>query len=206
MTDFSNLSNEELLKEYKNELFLLDIGVVKNERKLDKMFAEVERRGLSIEEAVSLSIKQSIEFEEKLESNARLVNFGVSVEPRFVYKPKKIDNGVPMFDFNPAHSKIKKFLEDVENFSYATVQGDSMVNAGIYDGNVLIVNKRKKPKNYDLVAATIDNRMYVKRFYKENGKVILISENDDYENIEITEFMDFQINGVIDANIVLDLK
>lgn len=64
-----------------------------------------------------------------------------------------------------------------------TVKGDSMINAGILDGDNVIVRQTKTAKNGDMVVALIEDSATVKTFYKENGYFRLQPENDDYEPI-----------------------
>ncbi|MGL4337061.1 MAG: transcriptional repressor LexA [Turicibacter sp.] len=59
------------------------------------------------------------------------------------------------------------------------VSGDSMINAGIYDGDQIIVKQQSEANNGDIVVAMIeDNEVTVKRFFKENGSIRLQPEND----------------------------
>lgn len=62
--------------------------------------------------------------------------------------------------------------------------GDSMINVGIYDGDIVIVQKQKVARNGDIVVAmTLDNEVTLKTFYKENGHIRLQPENDTMEPI-----------------------
>lgn len=63
------------------------------------------------------------------------------------------------------------------------VKGDSMVNAGIYDGDIVVVEQCPVADNGEIVVALIDDEATVKRFYKENGHFRLQPENDKYEPI-----------------------
>lgn len=63
------------------------------------------------------------------------------------------------------------------------VRGDSMINAGIYSGDHVIVEKRSNAKNGDIVVALVDDSATVKTFYKENGHYRLQPENDTMEPI-----------------------
>ncbi len=64
------------------------------------------------------------------------------------------------------------------------VSGESMINAGIYDGDYVIVKKQNTAKNGDIVVAmTMENEATIKRFYKENGHIRLQPENDTMEPI-----------------------
>ena len=64
------------------------------------------------------------------------------------------------------------------------VSGESMINAGIYDGDYVIVQKQSNAKNGDIVVAmTEENEATIKRFYKENGHIRLQPENDTMDPI-----------------------
>lgn len=59
------------------------------------------------------------------------------------------------------------------------VSGDSMINAGILDGDIVIVQRQKNANNGDIIVAmTDDNEVTLKRFYKENNYIRLQPEND----------------------------
>ena len=63
------------------------------------------------------------------------------------------------------------------------VQGDSMINAGILDGDLIVVNKQNNADNGDIVVAMIEEEATVKRFFRENNYIRLQPENDAYEPI-----------------------
>lgn len=64
------------------------------------------------------------------------------------------------------------------------VSGESMINAGILDGDIVIVEKRNTAKNGEIVVAmTEENEVILKTFYKENGHIRLQPENDTMEPI-----------------------
>lgn len=63
------------------------------------------------------------------------------------------------------------------------VKGNSMINAGIFDGDQLIVEQCSTARNGDIVVALVDDSATVKRFYKENGRYRLQPENDEMEPI-----------------------
>lgn len=64
-----------------------------------------------------------------------------------------------------------------------TVKGDSMINAGILDGDNVIVRQTNTARNGDMVVALVEDGATVKTFYKENGHFRLQPENDDYDPI-----------------------
>ncbi len=68
-----------------------------------------------------------------------------------------------------------------------TVKGESMINAGIYDKDLLVVQKQETARNGDIVVALVDDSATVKTFYKENGHYRLQPENDTMDPIIVNE-------------------
>jgi DNA polymerase V len=122
---------------------------------------------------------------------------------------------IPFFDHfvqagfpSPAESLSDKKLDlneyiikHPQSTFFVKVEGDSMKNAGIYPGDIVVVDRLLTPKNNNIVLAIIDGEFTVKRLQIENlgteSTVTLIPENSNYEPIIITQEMDFQIWGVI---------
>lgn len=67
------------------------------------------------------------------------------------------------------------------------VVGDSMINAGILNGDIVIVRKTPTAENGEIVVALIGDEATVKRLYRENGHIRLQPENDAYEPIIVNE-------------------
>ena len=67
------------------------------------------------------------------------------------------------------------------------VRGESMINAGIMDGDLVIVQQQPTADNGDIVVAMIDDSATVKRFYKEDGHYRLQPENDEMDPILVNE-------------------
>lgn len=74
------------------------------------------------------------------------------------------------------------------------VKGESMINAGIFDGDQIIVKQQETARNGEIVVALIDDSATVKRFYKEKGYYRLQPENDALEPIIVNQV---QILGVV---------
>lgn len=74
------------------------------------------------------------------------------------------------------------------------VQGESMINAGINNGDYIVVSKQETARNGQIVVALIDNEATVKTFYKEDGHIRLQPENDTMEPIIVK---DVQILGKV---------
>ena len=77
------------------------------------------------------------------------------------------------------------------------VMGESMKEARIHDGDVIIVDRSLDPKNRSIVLAVIDGEFTVKRLKVENDRIWLKPENLDYKPIEITEENQFIIWGIV---------
>ena len=78
------------------------------------------------------------------------------------------------------------------------VQGKSMIDVGIYDGDILVVDKSLKPKNFSIVIANVHDELVVKTFVKENGRQFLTSGSKRIEDkILINEEEDVFIWGVV---------
>jgi DNA polymerase V len=82
---------------------------------------------------------------------------------------------------------------------FTRVKGDSMVNAGIFNGDILVVDRSEQPGDGSVIIAVVDGEITVKRLKKEKGKVWLVPENPDYQSIEIKEETQFEIWGVVAA-------
>ncbi|MFC4225466.1 LexA family protein [Lysinibacter cavernae] len=78
------------------------------------------------------------------------------------------------------------------------VSGESMLGAGIFDGDEMIVNRSRQPVHGDIVVAIIDSEMTVKRLLVAGGSVILRAENPRYPDIRLTEFAELEIWGVVE--------
>ena len=75
------------------------------------------------------------------------------------------------------------------------VKGDSMINAGIYEGDVVIVNPQKDANNGEIIVALLDNEATLKRYKRINGNISLMPENDSYSPIAIDKSDNFSIVG-----------
>ena len=79
-----------------------------------------------------------------------------------------------------------EFMPNAESFMLK-VKGESMINAGIFDGDNLLVEKCDNVHNGDIVVALIDDSATVKTFYKEDGHIRLQPENDTMDPIIVPD-------------------
>jgi DNA polymerase V len=75
--------------------------------------------------------------------------------------------------------------------------GESMKDAGIQSGDIMLVDRKIEPQNRSIVLAVIDNEFTVKRVNTSDNKLYLMPENENFTPIEITKEMDFKVWGVV---------
>lgn len=80
---------------------------------------------------------------------------------------------------------------------FVRVTGDSMIGAGINSGDILIVDRALQATDNKIVIAYINGEFTVKRITKKKNALYLMPENDNFDPIEITPEMDFEIWGVV---------
>jgi len=88
-------------------------------------------------------------------------------------------------------------IKNSDNFFLLKVSGTSMLGAGIFEGDLVVVDKKATPQNGDIVVALVDNSNTLKRLVKKNGKVYLHAENPDYQDIH--PLSELQAQGVVKA-------
>lgn len=78
------------------------------------------------------------------------------------------------------------------------VKGDSLKDAYIFSGDIVIVNPNIEPKNGQIVVAILDDAAVVKRFYKKKNEIELVSENPEYKPIVIDKkYASFKVVGLV---------
>lgn len=80
---------------------------------------------------------------------------------------------------------------------YVRVAGDSMMDAGIFDGDYLVVDRSRSVTNGRIIIAVVHGELTVKRFYRWGDRVELRPDNDAYPIIKIAKDMDWTIWGVV---------
>jgi DNA polymerase V len=123
--------------------------------------------------------------------------------PRPLYSGK-VSAGQSRFP-SPAQDYEQKTLDLNERYIsnppatyFFTVVGDSMMNVGIYDGSVAVVNAALDARSSDIVVASVDGEWVIKRLYRRGGVVKLLSENSAYAPIEFQEGQELIIFGVVE--------
>lgn len=91
----------------------------------------------------------------------------------------------------------RELIKHKDSTFFAKVKGNSMKNAGIFDGDLLIIDKSLAPQDGKIAICQIDGDFTVKRIKKENDVVWLIAENEDYKPIKVTEENELMIWGIV---------
>lgn len=105
---------------------------------------------------------------------------------------------------SPAEDSVEKML-DLNQYLikhpaatfFIRVVGDSMKDAGIFSGDLLIVDRACPVANDKIVVAVLDGEFTVKRIKRIKNKIMLCAENASYKDIEITSEMQFEVWGVV---------
>ena len=115
-----------------------------------------------------------------------------------------VENGIsagfpsPADDFLDVSIDLNKAL--IQNPSatfYGRVKGDSMIDAGLSDGDLLIIDKSLEPANGKIAVCFIDGEFTVKRIKIESKVIWLMAENKKYSPIKVTPDNDFIIWGIV---------
>ena len=84
---------------------------------------------------------------------------------------------------------------------FLRVKGDSMVNAGIHDGDIIVVDRSLEAIDRSVVVAVVDNELTIKRLVWRNGVVELHAENPKYQPIRFKEGQELTIWGVVSSSV-----
>ena len=105
---------------------------------------------------------------------------------------------------SPAEDYIERSLDlhdhlvkDKATTFFLRATGDSMQGAGIYEGDLLVVDRGQDASHGRIVIAALDGELTVKRLLRKNGKVLLAPDNPDYPVIDITDREHVHIWGVV---------
>ena len=148
------------------------------------------------------SVKYSLNvYKSKLKSNTRVLlpkeNAKELLVPIF---SSRVQAGFP----SPADDHMDETLDlnthliqHKESTFFVKAQGESMLGAGIYPGDILIVDRSVTARSGKIVIAVVDSEFTVKRLHKYKGKITLKAENTDFDDINIKEGSELIIWGVV---------
>ena len=121
------------------------------------------------------------------------------------YQPLKLfEHKVPAGFPSPADDYVEKRLDlneylikQKESTFFVRIKGDSMIDVGIHDNDIVIVDKSQKPSTGDIILASIDGDFTVKLLSRYKSQYRLLAANEKYKPIEINESMQFEVWGVV---------
>ncbi|MDB4013464.1 translesion error-prone DNA polymerase V autoproteolytic subunit [Flavobacteriaceae bacterium] len=105
----------------------------------------------------------------------------------------------PADDFKETRISLdRELVKNKEATFYARVSGDSMIGAGLDDGDLLVIDRSKNPENGKIAICLLDGDFTVKRIIKKKKKLYLMPENKNYKPIELKEENELIIWGVVE--------
>jgi DNA polymerase V len=112
----------------------------------------------------------------------------------------------PADDYVEQKLDLNTFLIDhPASTFFVRVQGESMIGAGIFNNDLLIVDRSIEPANGRIIIAVVDQEFTVKRFYKIGQAVHLVPENKDFETIILSHEDQFSVWGVV-TNVIHNVE
>lgn len=133
------------------------------------------------DEIYGAAYKGSKRFSQQEVYNANATGFGAAADD---YAERGIDLNEQLIRNKPATFFFR-------------MKGDAMTGVGIYDNDVLIVDRSIKAVNGKIIVSVLNGELMVRRFHKNFSSAFLIPENDRYKTINLAEFSDFSIWGVV---------
>ena len=104
----------------------------------------------------------------------------------------------PADDFKQERLSLdNELIKNKEATFFARVSGQSMIDAGLSDNDLLIIDRSLNPEHNRIAVCYLDGEFTVKRLIVKNGEVWLKPENKNYEAIKITKENDFVIWGIV---------
>lgn len=80
---------------------------------------------------------------------------------------------------------------------FVRVEGNSMVDAGIHSGDILVVDRALEPADGKIIIAAVNGELVVKRIRQTGERLYLVPENPEFRPIEVNPEMDFEVWGVV---------
>jgi repressor LexA len=116
----------------------------------------------------------------------------------------RVTAGLPVLaeeNFEGTISVDRSFVGRATRLFALHIRGDSMIKAGIYDGDIAIAQQQSTADHGDIVIALLGDEATIKRFYRKNKVIILQPENDTMQPIMVSEGDDFKILGKVIATL-----
>ena len=111
----------------------------------------------------------------------------------------------PAGDFKQERISLdKELIKNKEATFFARVSGESMINAGLEDGDLIVIDRSLEPTNNKIAVCFIDGEFTVKRLQVKKNKIWLKPENTNYKAIEVKEDNELIIWGIV-TNVIKKL-
>ena len=111
----------------------------------------------------------------------------------------------PAGDFKQERISLdKELIKNKEATFFARVCGESMINAGLEDGDLIVIDRSLEPTNNKIAVCFIDGEFTVKRLQVKKNKIWLKPENANYKAIEVKEDNELIIWGIV-TNVIKKL-
>ena len=136
---------------------------------------------MEVENFYSSSYAGSKQFTQHNVPTANATGFGAAADD---YAERGIDLNEQLIRNKPATFFMK-------------INSSSMVNAGIFKGDIAIVDKSVQPTNGKIVIAVVDGEMLIRRYEKSFNKLLLVAEAPKVATIEVNEMTDAKVWGVV---------
>jgi len=103
----------------------------------------------------------------------------------------------PADDFHETFDIVSHIVSHPTATFFMRVAGDSMTGAGIFDGDLLVVDRSLEAESGDIVVAILNGEFTIKRFRRSGSAIELVPENPRYRKIVLNEGMELEIWGVV---------
>lgn len=133
------------------------------------------------EEFYGAAYKGSKQFKQQEVKTANATGFGAAADD---YMERGIDLNEHLIRNKPATYFFK-------------MKGDAMQQAGIFDGDILIVDRSLKLVSGKIIVAILNGELLVRRYHQNFSSAFLIPDNERYKAINLAEFTDFKMWGVV---------
>jgi len=133
------------------------------------------------------------------------------IENRFKFKAELLPAGVKGGSNGNSRSEIGLLdlnillAPEPDKYFLVRVNGDSMIDEGIYDGDLLVVELSELPVEGEIIISALNGEMTVKTFRLIDGKAYLYSANKKFLPIEIMTFYEFKVQGIV-RHIIHDIS
>ncbi|MGK2861750.1 MAG: LexA family protein [Chitinophagaceae bacterium] len=91
----------------------------------------------------------------------------------------------------------EKLIKNKQATFFFRMKGDAMSEAGIFDNDILIIDRSLKLTNGKIIVAILNGELLVRRFHKNFSSAFLVPENGRFKNINLAEFTDFIVWGIV---------